>query len=172
MRVSAPQLPLPMFTDPETGELRRGIAKVRYSHDAMIDLLVQDPAIRQNDLAVIFDRSPAWISQIINSDAFQARLEERRGELVDPIIRQTIEERIRALAQVSLDKLMERVVSPLAPTDDFLLRTTELSLRAAGYGARVGGPGGGSTNVAVVIQVPQKATSVEEWARSVGGANA
>lgn len=159
-----------MFRDLETGELRQGIAKVRYSHDAMIDLMVQDPAIRQNDLAAIFDRSPAWISLVVNSDAFQARLSERREELVDPIIRATLEERIKALATASLDKLLERVNGPFTPTDDFLLRTADLSLKAAGYGART--PGGGTTNVAFVVQVPPKAPSVEEWARTVEVRNA
>jgi len=153
-----------MYRDQATGTLSNGIMKVRYSHDAMIDLIVAEPSIKQNDLAAIFDRSPAWISQIINSDAFQARLEERRTELVDPVLQASIKERLNAVASVSLEKILDKLTSPLAPSEDFLIKTAALSTKALGYGAREGG--GATANVAVVVQVPPKAASVTEWVTS------
>lgn len=149
-----------MFLDQQSGDLRNGIVKVRYSHDAMIDLIVAEPTVRQNDLAVIFDRTPAWISQVINSDAFQARLEERKAELIDPVIMATIKDRLSAVANASLEKILERVVSPVTPTDDFLLESAKLATKALGYGAR---ETGGGTNVAVVVQVPPRIPSATEW---------
>lgn len=151
-----------MFTDPTTGELTNGVAKVRYSHDAMIDLMIAEPSIRQNDLAAIFDRTPAWVSIVINSDAFQARLEQRRAELVDPQIIASIKDRISAVATASLDRMLEKLSGPLPATDNFILESAKLATKALGYGAREGG--GGQTNVAVVIQVPQKAASAADWA--------
>lgn len=152
-----------MFTHPDTGELTNGIRKARYSHDAMIDLLIAEPSIRQNDLAAIFDRTPAWVSIVINSDAFQARLESRREELVDPQIVASIRDRISAVATASLDKILEKLSGPLPSTDSFLLESAKLSTKALGYGAR---DAGATTNVAVVIQVPPKSASAEEWTKA------
>lgn len=152
-----------MFTDPITGEKKDGIARVRYSHDAMIDLLIAEPTVSQRKLAEIFDRTETWVSLVVNSDAFQARLAERRAELVDPAIMASIQERLQAVASASLEKLHEKLLNPAAVhTDDFLFKSAELATKALGYGARTQNQGG--TNVAVVIQVPGKASSAQEWA--------
>src|SRR2546421_725388 len=61
----------------EAGPLVRGL---RYTHEAMVDMLIAEPWISQNELAARFGFSPSWISTVICSDAFQAKLAERRGE--------------------------------------------------------------------------------------------
>lgn len=85
------------------------IQKVRYTHDAIIDCILANPSVSQGDLAREFGFTQAWMSIIINSDAFQERLAERKGELCDPIIRASTEARLDALAKRSLDKLLDRV---------------------------------------------------------------
>mgnify|MGYP003429802526 CR=1 FL=1 len=115
----------------------RGITKVSYSHDAMIDFIIADPTITQNALATKFGYTAGWVSQIIASDAFQARLAERTGELVDPTIRATVEEKFRGIVIRSLEILKEKLDRPTAQIPDNLaLRSIELSSRALGYGAR------------------------------------
>lgn len=157
--------PTAMHTDPLTGEIKSGIVKIRYSHDAMIDVILAEPTIRQNDLAAMFDRTPGWVSQVVNSDAFQARLEERRGEIVDPAITATLKERLSAVADASLQKLLERVASPVQlVTDDFMLQAAKFATTALGYGARA--PAGASetqVNVGVVVHVPPKIDSAQSW---------
>lgn len=157
--------PTAMHTDPLTGESKNGIVKIRYSHDAMIDVILAEPTIRQNDLAAMFDRTPGWVSQVINSDAFQARLEERRGEIVDPAITATLKERLSAVADASLQKLLERVAAPVQlVTDDFMLQAAKFATTALGYGARA--PTGASetqVNVGVVVHVPPKIDSAQSW---------
>lgn len=159
-----------MFTT-ESGEVQNGIRKVRYSHDAMIDLLIAEPTVQQNTLAQIFERTPGWISQVINSDAFQARLAERKEELIDPIIRATINDRLKAVAAKSLEHLVDRLNAPgagLTLKDDFLFKAAELSTKALGYGARPEGGGSNKVQVAVVVQVPPKLPSAAEWAGRYG----
>lgn len=113
------------------------IAKLNYSHEAMIDLIIQAPGISQNELAAHFGYTPAWICQIIASDAFQAQLANRREQLIDPAIRLTIEERFRALVTRSLDILQEKLAMPAHQIPDNLaLRTVELSAKALGFGAK------------------------------------
>lgn len=115
----------------------RGITKVSYTHDAMIDLIIANPAVSQNSLAAHFNYSPGWVSQIIASDAFQAKLAERTKDLVDPTIRATVEDRFKALVLRSLDILRQKLDKPADQIPDQLaLRALELSSRAAGYGAR------------------------------------
>jgi hypothetical protein len=149
-----------MFTD-STGVKQNGILKVRYSHDAMIDQIIANPTIQQNQLAIMFDRTPGWISVVINSDAFQARLAERKEEIIDPVLRATIEEKFKAAAHASLDRVLEKLSGPLPPTDDFLLNSLKIASSALGYGARERNAG---PQVAVQINLPGRIASSGEWA--------
>lgn len=151
-----------MYTDPETGEKKNGILEVRYSHQAMIDFIVANPTVSQNQLAIAFNRTPSWISSIIRSDSFQAALNARREELIDPELLLTIKDRFAALAHGSLTRMLEKIADPLScPTDDFLLKSADLASRALGYGVR--SAEATQVNVGVQIQVPAKAPSVEAW---------
>jgi hypothetical protein len=116
----------------------RGIGKVHYTHDAMINLMIANPGISQNALARHFGYTPSWISQVINSDAFKAKLLERTGELVDPAIRASVEEQLQSLMSRSLDILRQKMNEPdaLKIPDNLVIRSLELSSRALGYGAR------------------------------------
>lgn len=119
----------------------QAIGKIRYTHDAMIDLIIAQPAISQNQLAAHFGYTASWVSQIIASDAFQARLAERRDEIVDPAIRASVEEQFKGLVLRSLDILREKLANPAtAISDNLALRALELSSRALGYGARDNNP--------------------------------
>lgn len=114
------------------------IQKVHYTHDAMIDMIIAQPWISQNELAARFRYSASWVSQVIASDAFQARLAERSNELVDPTIKATVEENFRALVLRSMDILRQKLDKPVDEIPDNLaVRTFELATRAAGYGAKV-----------------------------------
>lgn len=109
------------------------LAKVGYSHDAMIDLILANPRLTQNQLAAYFGYSVGWVSNIMAADAFQARMAERRAELVDPTLRATLEERYRGLAIQSLDRLQERLAAPQV-SDTLLIRAAELGAKATGVG--------------------------------------
>lgn len=135
------------------------LAKIRYSHDAMIELIIAEPHISQNALAARFGYSPAWISNIIASDAFQARLAERRDEVINPELRATIEERFRALVRQSLNVLQEKLTQPQVDPE-LALKAAELGTRALGYGAR---DRQSATQVNFVVQLPAKADSPEAW---------
>lgn len=154
-----------MYTDEETGEKKHGIATVRYTHEAMIDLLIAEPRITQRKLAEVFGMTEGWVSLVVNSDAFRARLEERRAELVDPVILTSVKDRLSAVAARSLELIAEKLNQPLASSmasEDFLLKSAKLSTEALGYGARAANASA-QTNVAVVIQVPPKSASAAEW---------
>lgn len=150
---------------PGTTSAATAIARVSYTHDAMIDLLIANPAITNNALAAHFNYTPAWVSRIKNSDAFQNRLAARKTELVDPELTLTIEEKLAHVAHRGLDILAEKLEGPASaiPTDT-AMKAVELTSRALGYGAR----GAGQTNVQnnFVVALPGKAPSEAVWAEA------
>lgn len=109
---------------------RPQIARVRYTHEDCVDRILAHPGISQNELAAVYGYSPAWISVVINSDAFQARLAARRGELVDPVLAATLNERFKALTVRSLEVLQEKLAQPSHQVPD------QLALQAASLGAK------------------------------------
>lgn len=141
--------------------MENAIIKVNYTHDAMIDLLIANPSITQNRLAAHFGYTPAWVSRILASDAFQERLAQRKDEIVDPQIRATVEERMRSLVIQSLEVLMQKLEAPAEMVPfGAAAKALEVSSRALGYGvARAP-----EVNVAqFVVHVPPKAASSREW---------
>lgn len=111
-------------------------AKLSYTHDAMIDLIIANPAISNNELAVSFGYTPAWCSMIKGSDAFRARLAARRAELVDPQITLSLEEKIRGVSERAVEVLAEKLTAPAVAISD------QLAIRAAEFGAKALGVGG------------------------------
>ena len=142
-----------------TASAANAIARVKYSHDAMIDLLIANPAISQNEIAANFGYTVPWVSRIMNSDAFQARLALRKEELLDPVIVASIEEKFRALASKSLDVVLDKLSA--TNSAELGLKALEISAKALGYGARQQ-----NLNVQTnfVVALPAKAADAGSWA--------
>lgn len=142
-----------------TASAALSIARVKYSHDAMIDLLIANPEISQIAIAQQFGYTQPWVSRVMNSDAFLARLAQRKSDLVDPSIALTLDEKFRVLANQSLDVIIEKLAVTKNP--DTALKALELSSKALGYGAR-------QQNLNVqqnfVVAMPQKQATPESWA--------
>lgn len=119
------------------------ITRISYTHDAMIDLIIAHPRISNNDLAAHFGYTAPWVSMIKSSDAFKARLAERRGELVDPTITATIQDRMKAVTERSLEVIAEKLAQPSASIPDALaLRAAELGAKSLGLGQQAPAPAG------------------------------
>jgi hypothetical protein len=126
---------------PVTAVSRGVIQKVNYSHDAMIDMILAQPGISQNLLAAKFGYTPSWICQVLQSDAFQAKFAERRKEVVDPILMDSVEKGFEAMVRRSQEILMEKLNAPTHQIpDQLVLQALQVSSRAAGYGARDAAP--------------------------------
>lgn len=131
----------------------RPFKEIKWTHELAIDLLLQNPEWTQRELAKYFGYSETWISLVVSSDAFQAKLAERRDEILNPEVKASIEERFRALANHSLNRLHAKLENPNV-SDNLVLRSVELAAKALGLGAR---PPQVSANVNVAIVVPPKA---------------
>lgn len=119
----------------ERGPSIVGIKRVSYTHDGMVDLVIGNPGIKQREIAAHFGYTEPWVSQIFASDAFQERLAARKNDIIDPTLRLSVEEHIRALLNRSLAVLDEKLHKPAAQVSD------QLAIRAAEFGARALGLG-------------------------------
>jgi len=142
-----------------TESAKDAIQRVSYSHDAMIDIIIAKPDVTGDTLATHFGYSRGWVSRILCSDAFQARLAKRRTEIVNPTLVANFEERLKGLAARSLDVIMEKLdkvdeVTGLACTAT-AFKALELSAKSLGYGAR-------QTNVAIQNNLTVKTASDEQ----------
>ena len=113
------------------------LKKCSYTHDAMIELIIEGGrrpgGISQKDIAAHFGYTEAWISNILASDAFQARLALRREEVIDPVLRASIKERFEALVIQSLKVLQEKL-NQATVSDNVAIRAAELGAKALGVG--------------------------------------
>jgi hypothetical protein len=150
-------LKIPRREAGEMGEIQ--IKKISYTHDAVIDLIIEHPEFSQGEIARQFGYTEAWLSVIINSDSFQVRLAERKSELIDPRIRATIEDKMKGAVSQSLDILAEKLEK--TKNQDLAIKVLEIGSKALGYGVR-------QNNVAVqanfVVALPGKSASSQEWA--------
>ena len=146
-------------TESSAGKLQR----VSYTHDAMVDAIIANPAISNEELARIFGYSASWMSQIKNSDAFLERLAARRKEISDPILVATVEDKLRAITDRGLDIIAEKLSGPaVAVPIDSAFKAVELGTRALGYGAKK--ESGPAVTANFVVALPGKADSEAAWA--------
>lgn len=143
----------------DSQELLPGIKKVRYSHDALVDAIIANPAVRQRDLAALFGYTEGWISQVISSDSFQARLRARKGELVDPEIVASVENQMQGVARQALEVISEKLTASKSP--DLALRALDISSRALGYGVRK--EAGVTLQQQFVVALPPKSQDPASW---------
>lgn len=131
---------------PTMGRLKR----CSYTHDALIDLIIEHPELDQNQLAARFGYTAGWISNILASDAFQAKMAARREQIIDPDLKATIEERFRALAIRSLQVLQDKLNQPQV-SDNVALRCAELGAKALGVGGHAPPPRPPDANSRLVV---------------------
>ena len=135
------------------------IQKVHYTHDAIIDQILANPGIDQRQMCKMYGYTEAWMSTIVNSDAFQVRLRERKEDLIDPAIVANFEERLKGTLGVALNVINEKLET--GRNAELALKTLELGAKALNFGAR---PSAVNLQQAFVIQVPAKSSSAADWA--------
>lgn len=107
----------------------------RYSHEALADAKIANPLISQKELADMFGYSQSYISTLMCSDAFQEIYAKRRGETADPLIKEELEARFKAVTQRSLDVLQRKLELPATQISDaLLLKAIELGAKGSNIG--------------------------------------
>lgn len=113
------------------------IKSVNDAHKALADLIISHPFCSQDDYARMMGYSATWVSNIIHSDAFQAYLAARKDEILDPVIRQNVEDQFKGIVARSLEVIRYHLNKPAQDVPvTVALKALETSSRAAGYGAK------------------------------------
>ena len=107
------------------------IANISFTHEALINWLIANPERKLRDCAAYFGYTQAWLSCIIHSDIFQAKLAERQNA-VFAAVAQDIPEKLRGCADLALEKLAIK----LEETEDakYVLDAADKLLAKMGYG--------------------------------------
>jgi hypothetical protein len=153
-----------MLPDPPPPPVEKPTLKrVHFTHDAIIDEILMNPAISQNELSTKFGYSVGWMSIVINSDAFQERLAARKGELLDPAIKASLEERAAGAAQRALDRILERLDSPAQVG---AIKTADLvSIAKLAVAPKTQAPP--PQQNLYLVQIPAPASNAQAWLSSV-----
>lgn len=120
--------------------LMTDIKKISHRHEGVLNWLVSNPHKSQGDCAEALGYTETWLSILIHTDMFQARLLERCEE-VGVVCTHTIKNKLIGIAALSLDRTRERLerLGKEEPTERFLLDTTKNVLAAIGYAPANGG---------------------------------
>ena len=113
------------------------IKKVNDKHEALLNALTYNPAIKRKDLAKQVGLTPVHVSVIINSDAFKAELAKRREALHAPVVA-SIQEKLAALTDVTIERMLEKI-----DVGNPTLKELNDVLKTATNGMGLGGPRGG-----------------------------
>jgi hypothetical protein len=143
------------------------LKKLAPVHIQMMDYIQANPGCKLEDVAAACGGySIGWISQIVNSDAFQAMLKERQVEVFGEL-KMTIKDRVVGLAHLSLKRLEEKI--PVEQDVDKVANVADLALKALGFGPKgpntPGAPGVGNQQNNFFIGTVDKETL--EHARSL-----
>lgn len=133
-------------------------------HEAILQFMIANPTLKMSQVAASFGVTPAWLSTIVHSDAFQNQLARRHDELFDVAVVQELGDKVTAAAHLTIDEYLEKVPTLSA---DQLITSTDKLLGRLGYGSK---NGNGSTvfNVGegANIQVNQHQVSPDVVARA------
>ena len=108
----------------------RGLGKLSYSHDALINWLLVNPDRPLRDAAAYFGYTQAWISTIIHSDVFQAKLLTRQNAVFVQVS-QSIPAKLGAAVNIALERMTEKL--ELCDDPKYLLDATDKLLHRMGY---------------------------------------
>lgn len=144
---------------------REGVVKgqLTYTHKAMMDLILANPTMPMEDLAEHFGVTKAWAKKVTMSDAFQGLLDKRRDEIINPIISESVTEKIRGLTTNTLDTLNARVESGVVKTTE-LIEIARIGMTSMGLldmSDKV------TNNNQFVVAMPNKVADADEWAKQV-----
>lgn len=113
------------------------LKKIKPVHEHIMDVMLAHPDISLRELGVAVGYSVSYLSIMTNSDAFQARLAERKQQVARSGV--DLPNRMRAVAAVALDKLTDHVERSEDP--DFLRATADMMLHRLGYAPQKAGGG-------------------------------
>jgi hypothetical protein len=142
------------------------VQRLSHRHEAVLRVMLENPDAKLGDIALLLGMTPAWLSTLIHTDAFQAALREKQGDLWSDS-RVSVRDRLSGIASAGLDVLGERLADAETPTGE-VRETTKMALTALGYGGSGAGVAANGPTVNVFNTVPADVYE-RARARALGG---
>lgn len=109
------------------------IDKISYTHEAIADWLMTNPEKPLSECATHFNYTQAWLSTLINSDAFQVYYNQRRNAL-NLVIHNGISKQLADTTRKALTILDDKLTNDTEElTADFVLDVADRLLHRQGY---------------------------------------
>lgn len=125
------------------------IAKVNWRHEQIVDWMLANPKARQSECADEFGVTEAWLSTIINSDAF-IEYRARRYALHQKMLSESTIERVEGLAQLGVEVLSARIEAERESIPLGIVKeSADMALKACGFGAKTAGGAAVEVNINV-----------------------
>ncbi len=126
------------------------VQEMTIRHDMLIDWLIANPERTQGDCAAAFNLTQAWLSTLLNSDMFKAKITERLAELGEGV-REIIKLKMTHAADIAMDKTIEKLTE--GASEDFLTQTRDTLLTRLGYGDKPMNGGNGHAPIELNIGI-------------------
>jgi len=126
------------------------LSKLSHRHDAIMNFMLLYPKKTLKECAEYFGLTQAYLSVVIHSDIFQARLRERQDAVFNGTVLH-LRDKLEALAHLTVDKLMEKVSDSNDP--EFIRDTAAQTLAQIGYGPKGNPAQPAQSNVQINIGV-------------------
>lgn len=111
--------------------------KVSHRHEAIINYMVSNPTAKLGQVAVKFGMTQSWLSVLIHSSSFKAKLQARQETIFTEEVCATVEERLMGVASVATDRLLELV--PRETDVRVITNAMDKTLKNLGYGQKTVG---------------------------------
>jgi hypothetical protein len=135
----------------------RALVRPKYTHEAMIDVLIARPMVSQREIARHFGYTESWVSQVMASDSFKKLFAEKRSALVDPMIAQNLEMLFEGVGRMSLSVISEKLET--TRDSELALKALEITRKGLGMGVKDNRP----LVQNFVAMLPPKSGTYEEW---------
>lgn len=145
------------------------LKNVSHTHEAIMNWMLVNPEQPLRMCAAHFGYSQAWLSSLIHSDLFQARLKEKQDAIMSNIAGD-ITSKLKVTADLALDRINTQLEISSDPR--FNLEAAKLALTHLGFGAKnLAAPGaiGNAQNVQQNFYVASPADLVAARGRIAGG---
>lgn len=107
-----------------------------YTPQALVQFILANPGWTHQQYGEAFGCGSAWFAGVLASQSFQTALDPVRGQIHDPSITATMDERFRALTMQGLSVLQSKLDGK--EVSDFLVvKAVELGTKALGMGQAV-----------------------------------
>lgn len=124
---------------PDTPAPEPAIDRMRPVHEQMLNWVLENPEKGLREMSAAFGYSMSWLSRVMNSDLFRAKLAERQ-EVLFIRIADDIPVKLRGLANVAIERLGEKLEGSEDPR--FIRESFDSVMEYMGYSPPRNGGGG------------------------------